>query len=166
MTIEQINSLNQAYLPEFRKFALSLTHDGDRARDLLQEVSFQVVKNRNSFQPGTNFPAWVKTIIRNTFISDYRRTKRRTRILSQNRRSPRWLRDTSVLNTGERALEEDDVKALIDQLPQIHRQAFLLFFQGMSYREIATRCRVPVGTIKSRIFAARNLLKKKFRQRG
>jgi RNA polymerase sigma-70 factor (ECF subfamily) len=166
MTIEQINALNQNNFPQSRLFALSLTRDEDRMRDLLQEVSYKILKSRNSFQPGTNFPAWVKRIIRNTFISDFRQTKRRARIISQNRVPSGWHRESTVLNTGVSALEEEAVKALIDKLPRIYRQTFLLYFQGMSYQNIAIRSRVPVGTIKSRLFTARTLLKKKLRQRG
>ncbi|WP_020568844.1 RNA polymerase sigma factor [Neolewinella persica] len=165
MTIEEISSLNRIYYSDFQSFALSLTRDVDRAQDLLQEVSYQVFKNRDSFQHGTNFKAWVKRIIRNTFISDYRRKKRRERIIAKNQVPDGWLLEASVPNTAERILEQEDAYALISQLPKIHRRAFLLHFQGMSYREIALRIQVPTGTVKSRIFAARTLLKKKLRQR-
>jgi RNA polymerase sigma-70 factor (ECF subfamily) len=166
MTIKQITSLSQSYRSELQSFAYHMTHDIDRAQDLLQEVNYQVIKNRNSFQPGTNFPAWVKRIIRNTFISDYRRTKRRARIIDQNRMPAGWFQKTSVPNMGERLLEEEDVNVLLSHLPKVHRQAFCLYCHGLSYQEIAVRSRVPIGTIKSRIFAARCLLKKQLGQRG
>lgn len=164
MTIEQINALNQNHLPEFRTFAMYLTRDGDRAKDLLQEVNYRVIKNRNSFQYGTDFSAWVKRIIRNVFISDYRRTKRRSRIIAQNGLPADWTGNITVNNAGINTLEEEDVKALIDQLPRKYREVFLLYFQGMSYQEIAVWSGVPVGTVKSRLFTARSILKKKLNQ--
>jgi RNA polymerase sigma-70 factor (ECF subfamily) len=166
MTIEQINALNQNHLPEFRMFALSLTQDNDRARDLLQEVSHQVFKNYNSFQYGTNFSAWVKRIIRNVFISEYRKVKRRKRIVNQYGLPASWTGDLTVSNTGIDALEEEDVMALIHQLPRIYKEVFLLHFSGLSYQEIAKRVDVPAGTVKSRLFMARSILKEKLRRRG
>jgi len=166
MTIDQITSLSQTYRSELQSFALRMTHDLDRARDLLQEVSYQVIKNRNSFQPGTNFPAWAKRIIRNTFISEYRLKKRRADIMASNRMPEGWFHKTSVVNLGERILEEEDIGNLLKKVPEIHRHAFILYSQGLSYEEIAVRSRVPVGTIKSRIFAARKVLKKQLIQRS
>lgn len=166
MSIEQVSILNLTYRAEFQSFALRMTHDVDRARDLLQEVNFQVVKNRNSFQPGTNFSAWVKRIIHNVFISEYRRTKRRAKILDQNRVSDGWLNNRTTDNQGVRALEEEDVSALINQLPDVYRNTFSMYFQGLSYQDIATRSKVPVGTIKSRLHKARKLLKEQLGDYG
>ncbi|SER03882.1 RNA polymerase sigma factor [Neolewinella agarilytica] len=166
MTIEQINSLNQTHLPEFKTLALSLTRDGDRARDLLQEVNYQIFKNRNSFQYGTDFSAWVKRIIRNVFISDYRRTKRRREILAQYGLPTGFSSDLTVTNKGTDLLEAEEVTMLIEQLPCIYREVFLMHFQGLTYEEIAQRSQVPLGTVKSRLFKARSILKKKLNGRG
>lgn len=166
MTIEEINNLSQANHAHFMSFALSLTRDYDRAKDLLQEVTYQVIKNRNMFQPGTDFPAWVRRIIRNVFISDYRRAKRRTDIIARNRLPAVWHGVSTVPNAGTRRLEEEEVLAVIDLLPDPFRLTFLRYYNGMSYQEIALRSGVPLGTVKSRLFTARGMLKKRLPRLG
>lgn len=98
MTIEEIKYLGQSHQSEFRSLALTLTRDEDRARDLLQEAIYLVLKNRNSFRPGSNYVAWVKTIIRNTFISEYRRGKRRRELLDRDQPATGWLLDLSLIH--------------------------------------------------------------------
>jgi RNA polymerase sigma-70 factor (ECF subfamily) len=63
-------------------------------------------------------------------------------------------------------LEEEDIDNFLQQVPEIFRHTFTLYYHGLSYQEIALRSQVPVGTIKSRIFAARCFLKKQLQQSG
>ncbi|MEM9527827.1 MAG: sigma-70 family RNA polymerase sigma factor [Bacteroidota bacterium] len=160
MTIEEYQLLGQRHSGELRAFALMLTRDEEHALDLLQEVSYLVLKRRDSFTVGTNFVAWAKTIIRNTFISDYRRQKRRRELFARDQPASLWLGDRSVDNQAESQLGEEDILAFIDRLPAIYRRSFVLHFHGNKYREIAQLTGVPIGTAKSRVFMARAQLRK------
>jgi RNA polymerase sigma-70 factor (ECF subfamily) len=84
MTPHEISRLSHRFYPEYRSFALNLTRDEESAADLLQETIYLVLKNHERFTKGTNLQAWVKTIIRNTFISGYRKQKRRQEITDEN----------------------------------------------------------------------------------
>ena len=65
-----------ASVPSLRAFAISLSGNGDRADDLVQETLLRALANIDSFQPGSNLPAWLFTILRNLFRSDYRKRRR------------------------------------------------------------------------------------------
>src|SRR5881275_3429467 len=65
-----------ASVPSLRAFAISLSGNGDRADDLVQETLLRAIANIDSFQPGSNMPAWLFTILRNLFRSDYRKRRR------------------------------------------------------------------------------------------
>lgn len=166
MTQLQMQMLNRRYRSEFQFFALTLTRDEDRARDLLQEVSYLVLKHRANFRDGTNFVAWVKTIIRNTFISDYRQRKRRRSLVERDRPTGPWLGDQVVQNPAEQRMGVEEIMKLIHNLPNDYRRAFVLHLHGNKYREIAQITGVPVGTAKSRVFSARRLLKEQLRRLG
>jgi len=166
LTTTELQLLGQRHLPEFRAFALRLTADRDRAEDLIQDTLYLALKYRTSFQIGSNFRAWIKTIIRNTFISDYRRTKRRRDLLREERISGGYFSDRIIQNPAESNLGAEEIMKLIEEMPKIYRRAFLLFFQGMKYQEIAKLTGVPVGTAKSRVFTARKSLKALLIERG
>ncbi|MEL7163450.1 MAG: RNA polymerase sigma factor [Bacteroidota bacterium] len=155
MSIEEVKQLGQQHRSEFRALALTLTRDEERAKDLLQDAIYQILKHKDSFRPGTNFVAWVKTIIRNTFLSGYRRQQRRRTLVERDQPTGQWLGERTVDNSAESALGTEEIMDLIEQLPARYRQAFLLHYQGIKYREIALRTGVPIGTAKSRVHTAR-----------
>ena len=78
-----------ASVPSLRAFAISLSGNGDRADDLVQETLLRAIANIDSFQPGSNLPAWLFTILRNLFRSDYRKRRRKMRIWSSKSFAPR-----------------------------------------------------------------------------
>ncbi len=166
MTIQEIQILRNRHMTEFRQLAITLTRDEDRARDLLQEVNYLVFKHRRSFKSGTNFVAWVKAIIRNTFISDYRQRKRRRELVLRDQPVGPWFGNHVVSNPAESRMGVEEIMALISTLPDDYRRTFLLHLQGNKYREIAQIMQVPVGTAKSRVYAARTQLKAQLRARG
>ena len=142
-------------------FAMRLTRDEHDARDLLQETAYKAFKHRGRYQPHTNLRAWLMTIMRNTFINDYRKRKRRQ--VLQDHSGTNYLLNSGgevVRNEGESEVLVEELRRLIDGLEPWAREPFLLFLQGYKYEEIARELDIPLGTVKSRIFFARKCLKK------
>src|SRR5579862_4344865 len=143
-----------AAVPNLRAFAISLSGNVDRADDLVQETLLRAVANIDSFQPGTNMSAWLLTILRNLFRSQYRKRRREVE-------DP----DGSYLATLKAPAEQFgrlEFKELIEalaKLPYVQREALLLVAaSGFTYDEAAAICGVAVGTIKSRVSRARQYL--------
>lgn len=164
MTPHEISHLSHRFYPDYRSFALNLTRDEESAADLLQEAIYLVLKNHERFTKGTNLQAWIKTIIRNTFISGYRKQKRRQEITDEHLHQEEWMNKTTDKNPAESDLGAEEIMARIQELPENFRRAFLLHYNGMKYKDIATLTNVPVGTAKSRVWTARNLLRDKVKR--
>lgn len=157
--IEFSDHLNQLK-PQLIGFALKLTSNQQDANDLFQETAYRALKHKSHFQPGTNMAGWLLTIMRNVFINQYRRKKRRA-ILLDHSDSQFLLQsgNASEMNNGELKLLYDDVKELIEALDKGMKEPFLMHFAGYKYDEIAEKMGLPLGTVKSRIFFARKNLK-------
>jgi RNA polymerase sigma-70 factor (ECF subfamily) len=143
-----------ASVPSLRAFAISLSGNGDRADDLVQETLLRALANIDSFQPGSNLPAWLFTILRNLFRSDYR--KRRREVEDADGSYAKTLKTQPAQNAH---LEFEEFRAALDKLPQDQREALILVgASGFSYEDAAAICGCAVGTIKSRVNRARSKL--------
>ncbi|MEM9917479.1 MAG: RNA polymerase sigma factor [Bacteroidota bacterium] len=161
MTSAQFSQKIGPQLAPLKSFAYSLTRNEEDANDLVQETTFKAFKNREKFRPGTNLKAWLITIMRNTFINSYRTAKRKN-ILSDGSYNS-YLVDSSrhavVNNQGEYDMLHNEISNVIDRLKDKYRVPFLLHYEGYKYDEIAKDLDLPLGTIKSRIFIARQKMK-------
>lgn len=140
-------------------FAFRLTKDEEDAQDLLQETAYKAFKYRGMYQPKTNLRAWLMTIMRNTFINNYRQKKRRQTL--NDKTDNDFLIDSgrhSVRNTGESDVTTEEIQRVIDALEDWLKIPFLMYLQGYKYDEIAEVMEIPLGTVKSRIFFARRKL--------
>ena len=142
-----------------RRFALSLTRSAEDAKDLVQETVYRAYWNRERFTSGTNFKAWVMTIMRNAYVSSYRKASRR-RVVGQPEvveieNSPVHAIDNAAASN----LSLKEIQAKLKELPAMYRLPFTMFYRGYRYDEIARHMQVPVGTVKSRIFYARRKLR-------
>ncbi len=148
-------------------FALSLTRDMEDSRDLFQETVFKALKNKDKFRIGTNFKAWILTLMRNTFINEYRR-KKRSKVKTVADNSIEMITNTRTVaaNGGESNMAMQELMAMLDQLDEKLRQPFWMNYLGMSYQEVADALETPLGTIKSRIFFARKEMQAKVLQAG
>ncbi|MGC4100287.1 RNA polymerase sigma factor [Ferruginibacter sp.] len=158
-TIEfsQVIINNSEYL---KPFAISLTKDSERAKDLLQETMFRALANKEKYNTGTNIKAWLYTIMRNIFINDYRRKAKQQTVLDSSINE--FLLNSNqlaVANTAESNLKMKEIMQAVYKLPDIFRNPFMLYFDGYKYNEISAMLKEPLGTIKSRIHFARKLLK-------
>lgn len=142
------------HLPALRAFALSLTRDGASADDLVQDTIVKAWTNMDKFQPGTNLRAWLFTILRNTFYSARRKTKREVSD-ADGVHAARLA--TRPEHDGRLALS--DFRAAFAQLPDEQREALILVgASGFSYEEAANMTGVAVGTVKSRANRGRRRL--------
>ena len=143
-----------AAVPNLRAFAMSLSGNVDRADDLVQGTLVRAMANIHLFQPGTNMQAWLFTILRNLFRSEFRKRRREVEDV-----------DGSYLDSLESPAEQDgrlefeELFEALAKLPFVQREALLLVgASGFSYDEAAAICETPVGTIKSRVNRARRRL--------
>ena len=140
-----------AQQPNLRAFAISLSGNGDRADDLVQETLLRAIANRASFQEDSNMPAWLFTILRNLFRSDYR--KRRREVEDADGSYAKTLKTQPAQNAH---LEFEEFRVSLDKLPSDQKEALVLVgASGFSYEDAAVICGCAVGTIKSRVFRAR-----------
>lgn len=165
MTASEFNlSLNEIRNLLFG-FAMKLTKNRDKANDLMQETLYKGFKNKNSFSMNTNFKAWMTTIMRNAFINQYRKNKTRWKVETPLEEVSYLAEDKTTKDNVESVLMLNELKALVNLLPEEQRDFFMAFYKGYSYKEIAASYEVPIGTVKSRIYFARQKLQSMTRQK-
>lgn len=147
-------------------YALKISGNSDDAQDLVQETYYKAYRHFDKFQTGTNSKAWMFMILKNSFINDYRKSKREPYKLDyeqiqnfyENVKSDRG--QTNNLDKDfYNDLLDDELTEAIDQLPAKMREVFLLCdLDGNSYEETAELVGCPVGTVRSRLHRARHML--------
>lgn len=148
--------------------ALRYTRDAGRADDLVHDTVVRALRFRNSYRPGSNFRAWTYTILTNTFIHGYRRSRKEHDILLHASRgdvqhqlcsdttAERAQRPESVLLFDH--LSDDVVAALAGLAEDFRTVVVLCDLQGHSYREVAEAIGCPLGTVMSRLHRGRRQL--------
>jgi RNA polymerase sigma-70 factor (ECF subfamily) len=140
-----------AAVPHLRAFAVSLTNHPDRADDLVQDTILRAWANSDRFERGTNLNAWLFTILRNLFHSEYRKRKREVED-----GDGAFAARLKTHPNQQAHLDYEDFRIALAKLPLDQREALLLVgAQGMSYEEAAEVCNVAIGTVKSRVNRAR-----------
>jgi RNA polymerase sigma-70 factor (ECF subfamily) len=153
------------HLDAVYRTALRLSGNPMEAEDLAQETMLKAFRSWHRYQTGTNAKAWLLTILRNTFINRYRRTKQRPEPVDISEIAPytvfHEVQDTNPEQTFFDQLVDEDVVRAIDALPGDFREVLVLSdVEGLTYVEIAASIEAPVGTVKSRLFRARQLLQR------
>ena len=143
-------------------YALFLTQNKEEAHDLLQETYLKAFSNRDRFAPDTNLKGWLYTIMKNTFINNYRRKVKRNTFSDQTDQDY-YINQPSqrIPNQAESKMVMDDLNKAIALLPFELREACMLNFKGHKYQDIADQFGIPIGTVKTRIHLARKVLKRK-----
>jgi len=155
MSSEMRTALLEA-VPHLRAFARSLTRNRDQADDLVNDTIVRAIAASNQFTPGTNFRAWVFTILRNLFYNQGRRGKSRFSSLDD-----LTVDEPAESATQEASLEFCDFRRAFWQLPDHHREALILVgASGLNYEDAAKICGCQVGTMKSRVSRARTELRR------
>lgn len=139
------------HLGVLRAFALNLTRNDATADDLVQDTVVKAWKNIDKFEQGTNMRAWLYTILRNTFYSDYRKRRREVQDSEGH-----FAATLSVKPDHDGRLAMDDFMVAFNQLGDEQREALTLVgASGFAYHEAAEMCGVATGTMKSRVNRAR-----------
>lgn len=159
------------HLDMMHAVALRLTRNAADADDLTQNAVVKALRFHEHFQEGTYIKAWLLTILRNTFINDYRRRVRRpvTVELNGTEAAEPVQPEPAVRVHAERAdlmeLLDDEVKKAIDSLPPDFRGAVIMAdLEEMSYKEIAEIMQCPLGTVMSRLYRGRKMLREQLQE--
>lgn len=150
-----------------RNYAYQLTRDLNDAHDLVQETMLKAFTNKDKFKEGTNLKGWLYTIMKNSFINNYRRFIKRASLISSSENA--YEMDSlspAAFNKGEDRFMMKDLKAAVDSLPDDLRKTFTMNFSGFKYHEIAEILNIPIGTVKTRIFVARKILRTRLKAYG
>jgi len=144
-----------------KNYGLQLTSNAERANDLAQETVLKAMRYENKFESGTNLKGWLFTIMKNIFINDYRRNIKRNTFLDATDNTY-YINSAAnkVSNGGELRFIREDLENAIERLPTDIKYAFTRNMEGYKYHEIGDELNIPIGTVKTRIFVARKLLKK------
>lgn len=162
MSTIEFNNKIQNLASILHSFAYNLTKNTEDAKDLLQETTYRALFNRDKFQPGTNFKAWMFTIMKNIFINNYRKKIKANTILDTT--DNQFYLNSGAHATGnaaEGSIMMKELNAMLSSLDDSIRVPFMMHFEGFKYQEIADELELPLGTVKSRIFFARKELKDK-----
>lgn len=161
MSTKEFGTQIQEHQFILNNYALQLTHNQDDANDLVQETFLKAMKYASKFKKGTNLKGWLYTIMRNSFINNYRRITKRNSFMDT--QEEQYIIDTAkdfnTMNNGEVKFIRKDLEAAIDTLPDDLRITFELNAAGFKYHEIAEKLNIPIGTVKTRIFVARRKLR-------
>ena len=140
-------------------FALMLTANKDDAQDLLQDTTLKVLNNQEKFVDNINFKGWVLTVMRNIFINNYHKVVRsQTVIDSEIDLYNLNVTRNSGFDSPEGSFQIQEISKAITNLNSDLKIPFSMFLSGYKYNEIAEKLSLPLGTVKSRIFFARQEL--------
>lgn len=142
-----------------RQYAFSLTHNQEDAEDLVQDTYLKVLQNTDRFGEATNLKAWVYTIMRNTFINGYRR-KQKSKVVPDGSEDNALFTSTATVSgdDADLPLYVSEITSAISSMKDNQRDAFEMYVDGFKYQEIADQLQISIGTVKSRIFFARQKL--------
>src|SRR5690606_16254359 len=145
-------------------YAFHFTRDKENANDLVQDTVLKAFAYYSKFKEGTNLQAWLYIILKNTFSNYYRRkVKTNAIILKSDTLASSDLFKSSSRNAAEGKFVMADIERALSKLAKEYYDPFSLYYEGYKYHEIAKYFQIPIGTVKTRIHVARQLLKKKLK---
>ena len=152
--------------PMLNSFAYNLTKSIEDAKDLYQETAFRAMTNREKFRTGTNFKAWLFTIMKNIFINNYRKKVKANTIMDSTDNNY-YINSgkQTIRNNGESNIMMKELSNMIAHLEDGLRIPFMMHYEGFKYHEIAEAMNLPLGTGKRRMFFARKELKHLIKKR-
>ena len=163
---EQFRDEALVHLDALYGLGLRLTGgDESRAEDLVQEAMLKAYRNWDDFELGTNCRAWLMTILRNTFINEFRKRKNRpSRVDYDDVEERSVYEDVQEVDPEgaffDRIVDDEVVDAIEGLAPEFRIPLVLSDLEGLSYQEVAESLDIPVGTVKSRLFRARKRLQR------
>jgi RNA polymerase sigma-70 factor, ECF subfamily len=153
---DSLGSLIAHELPKLKRFAWMLVRDDDHANDLVQDTVVRVLTYAHSWQPGTNFSAWIKTIMRNQFYTECAQRSREAKSVVQQDET----HDAPIAAIQDDKLACDEIGKAVDKLPRNQRVALTLAaFDGLSSEEIAARMNISPNAARCHLMRARKQLR-------
>lgn len=145
-------------------FAYTLTSDREEAKDLLQDTTLKALDNQDKYIENINFKGWIFTIMRNIFINNYRKVVRNQTLIDQTKDLYHLnLPQDSGFETPDCAYTIQEINKAIAEFSKEYKIPFSMHLAGYKYSEIAEKMDLPLGTVKSRIFFARQQLQEKLK---
>lgn len=164
MSTREFTNLIVAQQSFLNQLAFKLTRSSEDAADLLQDTVFKALKNKDKYQEGTNLKGWLYTIMRNTFINNYRKKKNQNTFIddSENKYfiNSKEADKESYTDAG---VDREYMMKQIESVDRHYVETFMMYYNGYKYEEIAEMLHIPLGTVKSRIFLARRKLMDKLK---
>src|ERR1035437_442256 len=159
MTQHEFNNNIVEFESGLQRFAMSLTKNHDDALDLVQDTYYKAIIYKDMFVNNTNLKSWIFTIMRNTFINNYRRNFKHNTIFDKTD-DQYYINQVydNVHYSPESNYGEGEIGIAIESLNNAFRIPFKMYIDGYKYREIAKELEINIGTLKSRIFFARKKL--------
>ena len=159
MTAVEFNYKLLSLQKNLKYFAYTLTSNYEDAQDLVQETYLKALTNREKFAADTNLKAWTFTIMKNTFINNYRQNVRNNTIVDKTD-DLYYLNLTKESGIGlpDSDVSAKDIQREIKRINEDQRKPFEMYNQGYKYKEIAEKLNLSIGTVKSRIFFTRKKL--------
>jgi RNA polymerase sigma-70 factor, ECF subfamily len=156
MTVIEFSHRIIGYQNVLQRYAYSLVSDKDDAFDLVQETYLKAFSYREKLADYSNLKVWVTTIMRNIFINNYRRRNKNREIINDEISVMKDL--DQGFETTESYYTENEINKALAQLNDELKEPFLKYVNGYKYLEIADVMNINIGTVKSRIFTARQML--------
>jgi RNA polymerase sigma factor (sigma-70 family) len=156
----QITSLR----PMLQLLSRRFTTDRDESLDLVQDTILKALTYRSKFRDDTNLKGWLFTIMRNTFINNYRRLQR-TKTTNDTSKNLHVLNveDEHTFNRPQESMQFKEIWRNVNDVKDELMIPFKMHATGYKYHEIADHLGLPIGTVKNRIFHARKEIQKKLK---
>ena len=162
MSTLELNNMLVQYQNPLRFYALKLTADEEQANDLLQDTNIKALLNKDKIESSISLKSWLYTIMKNTFINQYRRSVKLTEIKTNIKHQSYLSFPTSTLFlSADKTIAIQDIKKEIKLLKEDYKIPFQMKLEGFKYKEIADYMEINIGTVKSRVFHARKELMSK-----
>ncbi|KAB2871940.1 MAG: RNA polymerase sigma factor [Bacteroidales bacterium] len=157
MSQQEFNTALIELEQNLERFAYSLTSNHEDARDLLQETYLKALMYKDKFEDNTNIKAWTFTIMKNTFINNYRKSVKQNTTFDSS--DNQFMINSKSENYGPDSMySHNEISKKIDALDDDFRLPFQMHTSGYKYKEIADKLNLKIGTVKSRIFFSRQKL--------
>ncbi|WP_158795493.1 RNA polymerase sigma factor [Pedobacter sp. L105] len=161
MITNSINSQICTHESSLYSFAVKFTRNHEDASDLVQDTMLRAIRYAGMYKEGTNLRAWLYTIMKNTFINNYRMSEAKNKVVQTHED----LTSLHLLKSAPQNLAEDqfigeDINKALKNISPVYSAPFNRYVEGFKYQEIAEEFHIPIGTVKTRIHIARQLLKK------
>ena len=165
MSTLELNNMLVQYQNPLRFYALKLTADEEQANDLLQDTNIKALLNKDKIESSISLKSWLYTIMKNTFINQYRRSVKLTEIKTNIKHQSYLSFPTSTLFlSADKTIAIQDIKKEIKLLKEDYRIPFQMKLEGFKYKEIADHMEINIGTVKSRVFHAIKELMSKLKE--